>query len=121
MRIEFVRIDHIQICIPTGEELKGKSFYCDLLGLEEVEKPEALKKNGGFWLRAGDIQIHIGTEEKVSLSKRHPAFEVKQLSIIMDYLIKNGVRIRDETEIPGVKRFSFYDPWDNRIEFLEKL
>ena len=50
MKINFKKINHIQICIPKGEETKGREFYCGILGLQEIEKPESLKKNGGFWL-----------------------------------------------------------------------
>lgn len=121
MKIKFKKIDHIQICIPKGAEEKGREFYCGILGLTEIEKPEALKKNGGFWLVAGDIQIHIGTEEMEGTSKRHPAFEIESLDEAKAYLIDKGVRIKNDQAIPGVKRFSIFDFWDNRIELLEKV
>lgn len=35
-------IHHVQITIPTGEEARARAFYCDLLGLEEMEKPASL-------------------------------------------------------------------------------
>ncbi|MGV3489119.1 MAG: hypothetical protein ACO1OC_11115 [Tuberibacillus sp.] len=55
--------DHVQICIPTGEEEKARQFYGDLLGLEEIEKPDSLKPNGGVWYQVGALQLHIGTEQ----------------------------------------------------------
>lgn len=120
MHIRIRRIDHIQICIPEGEEEGGRDFYCRLLGLKEIEKPEALKKNGGFWLKAGDVQIHIGTEKmEKSTSKRHPAFEIDDLDAVKIYLQEQGIRVKEEQAIPGLKRFSFFDYWENRIEFLE--
>jgi len=75
IKIEFKRINHIQICIPKNKEDEARKFYCGLLGLEEIEKPEDLKKNGGFWLKIADIELHIGTEDQINKSKRHPAFE----------------------------------------------
>lgn len=72
------RLDHVQICIPTGVE-------------------------------AGRNR-----------SKRHPAFKVVGLNSWRDHLQRHGVRIQEETAIPGVNRFSFRDPFDNRIEFLER-
>ena len=74
--ITIKRLDHIQICIPTGKENEARRFYTDLLGLKEIPKPESLLANGGLWYQAGDIQLHIGVENEVAPSKRHPAFEI---------------------------------------------
>lgn len=120
MKIQFRKIDHVQICIPIGCEYKGREFYCGILGLEEIEKPESLKGNGGFWLNIGNIQLHIGTENLAGISKRHPAFEVDDLNKVKEYLIEKGVKIKENKKIPGINRFSIFDYWDNRIELIEK-
>lgn len=121
MKIEVKRLDHVQICIPRGAEQAAREFYTDILGFEEVEKPDALKKNGGLWYKVGDIQLHIGTEQmETNKSKRHPAFEIRKLTETKRYLGDHGVKIKEDTPIPGVERFSFFDPFENRIEFLEK-
>lgn len=120
MRIRIKRLHHVQLCIPVGEEERAREFYANTLGLEEIEKPDALKPNGGLWFNIADIQLHIGVERPQIESKRHPAFEVEDLEAIKNHLRANGVRIRDEVSIPRVKRFSFFDPFGNRIEFMEK-
>jgi catechol 2,3-dioxygenase-like lactoylglutathione lyase family enzyme len=120
MKIIFNRLNHLQICIPHGQEQKARTFYCGILGLTEIEKPESLQKNGGFWLQVNDIQIHIGTEDMHGSPKRHPAFEVEQLDKIKEYLISTDIKTKDDTKIPGFKRFSFFDYWGNRIELMEK-
>lgn len=120
MKIKFNRLNHIQICIPKGEEEKARELYCDILGLEEIEKPDILKSNGGFWLAMNSIQIHIGTEDLQGKSKRHSAFEVEDLKKVRKYLSDNHIRTKDDQPIPGFKRFSFFDYWDNRIELMEK-
>jgi len=120
MNIIFKRLDHIQVCIPIGKEDEAREFYCNILGLTEIEKPDALKPNGGLWLEIADIQLHIGAEDIENKSKRHPAFEVADLDSVKQYLIDNNIRIKEDTPIPNVKRFSFYDPFNNRIELLEK-
>ena len=121
MKIRIKRLDHVQICIPAGAEATAREFYAEVLGLEEIEKPDALKANGGLWFQAADIQLHISVEESQSKSKRHPAFEVEDSERIKEYLKARGVRIREEIPVPGLNRFSFFDPFDNRIEFMEKL
>jgi catechol 2,3-dioxygenase-like lactoylglutathione lyase family enzyme len=121
MKIQIKRIDHIQICIPFGKEDEARSFYTDVLGFTEIEKPEALKANGGLWYKAGDVELHIGAENMEGYdSKRHPAFEVENVLKVRAYLEEHGVKTQDEKPIPGVTRFSFRDPFNNRIEFLEK-
>jgi catechol 2,3-dioxygenase-like lactoylglutathione lyase family enzyme len=119
MKIEFKRIDHVQICIPRGEETKAREFYCGILGLKEIPKPEPIRANGGFWLEAGNVQLHIGVEEIQGKSKRHPAFEVNDIDRVREYLTAKGVKMREEVNIPGINRFSIFDYWDNRMELLE--
>ena len=120
MRITFNRIDHVQVCIPPGEEGRAREFYGGLLGLEEIEKPEVLRPNGGMWYKLADAQLHAGVEPVVAPSKRHPGFEVEAAEAVRAYLERNGVRTKDEAALPGVVyRFSFFDPFGNRVELLE--
>jgi catechol 2,3-dioxygenase-like lactoylglutathione lyase family enzyme len=119
--ITFKRLDHVQVCIPRGAESAAREFYGGLLGLEEIEKPEVLRANGGMWYNVADVQLHIGVEDAVAPSKRHPAFEIENIAEVRTYLERKGVRTKDEETIPGVVgRFSFFDPFGNRIELIEK-
>ena len=121
MKIQFGRLDHVQVCIPRGAEEQARDFYGHVLGLEEIEKPEVLKPNGGMWYGVADVQLHVGVEDAVAPSKRHPAFEVEDVKGVRAYLERSGVRTKDEPDVPGVvHRFSFFDPFDNRFELLEK-
>ena len=76
-----VRLHHAQITIPRGSEEQGRDFYCRVLGLPEVEKPAALEGRGGFWLRVGDVQVHVGTEDGIerTATRAHLAYEVTDL------------------------------------------
>ena len=120
MKLNFRRLDHIQLCIPPDAEKRAREFYGEVLGLREIEKPVPLKANGGLWFEIADIQLHIGVEREQSVSKRHPAFEVENIEAVRNYLEANGVRTRDENSLAGIERFSFFDPFDNRIELLER-
>lgn len=119
MKIKINRLNHVQLCIPPDAEGAARKFYGELLGLDEIEKPDVLKPNGGLWFEMGDIQLHIGVEAARAPSKRHPAFEVENLEGVRKYLHACGVRIKDEPAVPGARRFSFFDPFGNRIEFIE--
>lgn len=119
MNIKVKRLHHVQICIPPGAEDEAREFYGVLLGLNEIEKPAQLKKNGGLWFEIGDVQLHIGVEDAPASSKRHPAFEVEDLASVENYLRGRGVKLREETPAPGMDRFSFFDPFGNRFELIE--
>ncbi len=121
MKITYRRIDHIQICIPVGKEDEARVFYTGILGLIEIEKPESLAGNGGLWYQMGDIQLHIGVEENRRSSKAHPAFEVVNINAIRTYFKSLSIPVQEEIMIPGTNRFSFFDPFGNRIEFLEPM
>ena len=41
-------LHHVQITIPKETEEKAKNFYCGILGLQEIEKPELLKDEEDF-------------------------------------------------------------------------
>jgi catechol 2,3-dioxygenase-like lactoylglutathione lyase family enzyme len=117
--INFKRLDHIQICIPTGKEEEARQFYTSKLGLQEIPKPAELISNGGLWYMIADTQFHIGTEDEINKSKRHPAFEVEDIAAARLHLEQQGIKIKEETAIPGVTRFSFFDPFGNRMELLQ--
>ena len=116
--INFKRLNHLQICIPVGKEDEARKFYTDIIGLEEIPKPKELLQNWGLWYQIADIQLHIGTENEINKSKRHPAFEIENLNDAREILERNNIKVKEEIQIPGQDRFSFLDPFGNRIEFL---
>jgi hypothetical protein len=119
--INIKRLHHIQLCIPTGKEAEAKQFYCEILGLQEIPKPEILIPNGGFWLQVGDIQVHIGVEDEINKSKRHPAFEVENSEGAKKHLEKFNISINEEKPIPGQKRFSFRIRSGIELSFWKKF
>ena len=123
MKLVLERVHHAQITIPTGAENDAREFYCDFLGLKELQKPESLKGRGGFWLELGAFQIHVGTEADFdrSKTKAHLAYTVENLAAWREKLGEKGIKILEGVPIPGYDRFEFRDPFGNRIEFLQKI
>jgi catechol 2,3-dioxygenase-like lactoylglutathione lyase family enzyme len=114
-------IHHVQLTIPPDNERAAREFYCVVLGLPEIEKPQSLKARGGLWLQVGDRQVHIGVEEGVNLhsTKAHIAYEVQDLAGWRQRLGALGIEILSGIPIPGYDRFEFRDPFGNRVEFIE--
>lgn len=117
------RIHHVQITIPTGAEDAARAFYCGVLGLPEIDKPDSLKGRGGLWVALGDQQIHIGTEDGFDrlTTKAHVAYEVDDIARWRDRLEQHGAVIGDSVPIPGCERFETRDPFGNRIEFIQPI
>lgn len=116
-------LHHAQITIPKGTEEQGRQFYCGLLGLPEITKPASLEGRGGFWLQAGDRQVHVGTENgsEREATKAHLAYAVDDVKAWRTFLEEHGITILDGVPIPGYERFEFRDPFDNRIEFIQPV
>ncbi len=115
-----MRIDHIQISAPEGCEGAAREFYGAILGLTEIEKPEALRARWGCWFECGSQQLHIGVERNFRAARKaHPAFATDNLDELRATLQARGVPILDDENLPGVRRFYADDPWGNRLEFVE--
>ena len=116
-------LHHVQITIPRGAEEQGRQFYCHLLGLPEIAKPEALQGRGGFWLQVGDRQVHVGTEDgfERTRTKAHLAYQVTDVATWQKRLQENGIVVLDAVPLPGFARFEIRDPFGNRIEFIQEI
>jgi len=116
----FKAIDHIQLAAPKGSEEQARYYFVEILGFQEEEKPELLKKNGGVWFSYGKIQVHIGIEDPFyPAQKAHPAFEVENMEKLKLRLRQFGKEYKEDCKVPGAKRIYVNDPFGNRLEMLE--
>jgi catechol 2,3-dioxygenase-like lactoylglutathione lyase family enzyme len=117
-----LELDHVQLAAPSGCEPEARRFFGDLLGLEELEKPEALRSRGGAWFALdGGGQLHIGVEEPFAPARKaHPAFRVpaEELDELAQRLVAAGIRVEWDDSSAGVRRFHTADPWGNRLELI---
>lgn len=118
-----IGLHHVQITIPKGTEEQGREFYCHVLGLEEIEKPDSLKGHGGFWLQLGHHEVHVGTEEGFDrlTTKAHIAYQVEDINEWREKLAQHQIDIIDSVPIPHYERFEFRDPFGNRVEMIQKI
>jgi len=122
MKIDFKRLDHVMLCFPVGAEEEARKFYGGVLGLHELVDLGYPLPKGAIWYEIGGIQLHVRAENiPFYSSQRHPAFEVNNLEGAREVLEANGITVTYESKIPDRNRFSFRDPFGNRIEFLEML
>lgn len=114
--IQFVRLDHVLICIPEGTTALARDFYGGVLELDEIPGNHP---GGAIWFQMADIQLHLREEAAGSYSKRHPAFEVASLNEAKRALRGKGLVLEQASEINGRERVFFHDPFSNRIELLQ--
>jgi hypothetical protein len=80
-----------------------------------------VKARGGCWFRCGNQQLHIGIDAKFRpAQKAHPAFALFDLEALRTKLIAHGLKVTDDHNLPGTRRFYADDPWGNRVEFVER-
>jgi catechol 2,3-dioxygenase-like lactoylglutathione lyase family enzyme len=118
MRI--VRLDHIQLSMPSGGEPRAREFYQGILGIPEVPKPVQLAKRGGCRFERGELKIHLGVEQDFRPARKaHPALLVEDLAVLCKELRSRGYPIREDDALEGYFRIYVDDPFGNRIELVE--
>jgi catechol 2,3-dioxygenase-like lactoylglutathione lyase family enzyme len=117
-----VELHHLQIAMPKGGEASARRFYGTVLGMREVEKPEALRGRGGLWFEAGSLRLHLGLDEAfVPAKKAHPGLRVASLAAAELWLQENAVPFRRDQDLPDIRRVYVEDPFGNRLELLELI
>lgn len=111
-----LRIAHVNLSIDDVEA--ARHFYGEVLGLASLPRP-ADAGRAGCWFSLGDMELHLSQEERADNagSKRHVAFEVKDLDALRAHLLAAGAPIDEGHPMAGVRRFFARDPAGNRLEF----
>jgi catechol 2,3-dioxygenase-like lactoylglutathione lyase family enzyme len=121
--VRILAIDHIQLAMPAGEEARARAFYGSILGLAEIPKPSELAKRGGVWFQSDAVTLHLGVEADFRPARKaHPALVVDELEAFLRICQANGIETDvSQPPLEGYKRVHIFDPFGNRIEFMEKL
>jgi len=116
-----MKLDHIQLAMPEGEEENARAFFSGVLGMTEESKPLPLNERGGCWFRKGSVILHIGVDKIFTpQEKAHPAFVVADLSELAEKLKDHGHLVIWDDALPDRERFYSSDPFGNRIEFIKE-
>jgi catechol 2,3-dioxygenase-like lactoylglutathione lyase family enzyme len=113
-------LDHVQLAAPRGCEDAARTFYGDVLGMQELPKPEAIRGRGGVWFAAGEQELHIGVEEPFAPARKaHPGLVVRDIDAVRARLVAAGHEPDDNAAIAGVRRLFVHDPFGNRLELRQ--
>ncbi len=120
MQIE--AINHVQLAMPAGGEDSARRFYVDILGMAEVTKPPHLARRGGCWFERGSVKVHLGIDAEFTPAKKaHPAFTVSGLAELILRFEAAGFEVVEDKALNGYDRRYVYDPFGNRMEFMEPV
>lgn len=112
---------HVQVSIPEGGEAAARAFYVDVLGMIEIAKPPVLAARGGLWVRADDIELHLGVEADFRPARKaHPGIVVRDLDTLAEQITVRGHDVEWDDNFPGHRRFYAHDNHGNRLEFLQR-
>ena len=112
-------LHHVNVTVPKSLEDATKRFYAEVMGMQEVPKPEELRKRGGAWYQLGPVQLHLSIEnlEGAPVSKRHVCYTVTDLAAAEERFRSFGVEIiPDDQPMPDWPRFYGRDPGGNKLE-----
>jgi len=121
--IDFASIHHVSL--PVTDLEKAKTFYGDVLGLKEIERPPF--DFPGAWYQIGQQQLHLIVYESAQTLRRRDNMDTKDghLAIrVMDYYETLAYLKCQNVEIDarpkstsGFAQIFCKDPDNNLIEF----
>lgn len=117
------RLQHTTIPMPPGGNEEARRFYGSVLGLPEKPVPSSLDASRIVWFSVSEDgdELHLLTQEDVDpgVSGQHLCLVVDNLDEIRAELEGDGVEIGEEPTIHNRPRFSFRDPFGNKVEITE--
>jgi catechol 2,3-dioxygenase-like lactoylglutathione lyase family enzyme len=109
------RLDHVNVTTPEELEEETLTWYRDILGLEQIDKPPGTRTRGA-WFAIGDAQLHVSIDEHNPHKSAHFAVLVDDYDAVIARLRAAGSHIEQANVIPGRHRFFTRDPAGNLVE-----
>lgn len=117
------RLQHTSITMPPGGKEEARRFYAGILGLTEIPAPPIMSEDRLIWFAVSDDgdELHLVVDDtfEPSRNRQHLCMVVHDLATIRKTLDDAGVQTEDELPIAFRPRFSFRDPFNNKIELTE--
>jgi catechol 2,3-dioxygenase-like lactoylglutathione lyase family enzyme len=122
MSIGIIKLNHVNVTVPSALEDAAKHFYGTVVGLRQIPKPEGTRQNIGAWYEFGGVQLHLSTEDDVqnATSDRHVCYQVADAASAELHFRQAGIEIIPDPRPPkGTSRFFLRDPGGNMIEITQ--
>ncbi len=116
---KLTQLDHTSLCV--GDIDKAEWFYGELLGLDQIPRPDF--GFPGAWFQAGTIPLHLTTGgdmpggEQLRPQNGHLAFLTDNFDEMLQQLAEAEIDWYELPNSPSALRQVFFrDPWGNMIE-----
>jgi len=119
MSIGIVKINHVNVTVPSALESAARDFYGVVLGLKQIPKPAGPRQNVGAWYELGESQLHLSVEDGVQndTSDAHVCYQVDDIGAAESEFLNAGIDIiPDPRPVSGQSRFFVRDPGGNLLE-----
>ena len=115
-----MKLHHVNLTVPVGRSTPIAAFYCDVLGLRRIPRPE--NERAGVWLEMADgTQLHLSERDGSPHPEQHFALMVDNLSAVRVRLGEAGATFHPADDLFNTGGRGFvYDPAGNRIELIAK-
>lgn len=111
-----VRLDHVNVAMPAGEEALADSFYKELLGFTVRPKAEGAP---GRWYVGEGFEVHLGVDPQFRAAKTaHPAIVVSGIDRLAERLEAADAAWEWDRSDPSTRRILAFDPFGNRVELI---
>lgn len=109
--------------MPEDGNDEARRFYGGVLGMTEKPVPSSLDASRIVWFSVSDDgdELHLLAHDDFEPSQngQHFCFVVRDLETVRNALIADGIEIGEEPHIHNRPRFSFRDPFNNKVEITE--
>lgn len=110
-------VHHVNLVISVGGVARAVDFYDRVLGFRVLTKLGS--GEGGAWLRAGDVELHLSEREGAQHPDAHIALVVQDVETARRRARRHGATWRDAEPLVGVDRGFVVDPDGNLIELIQ--
>jgi len=111
-------VDHVQLPIPLGASSKARSFYAEVLELQELRGP-AFERPGTLHFSLGWQRLDLTEGHYIGIAPQaHLALQVIDLERLALRLHRAG-HLVDDAPLLAEHRFYVEDPFGNRLELIE--
>src|SRR5689334_9310171 len=113
-----MRLHHVNLVCGPGLVPAARDFWCDVMGLVEVER-HGRSARPGAWLDAGPFQIHLSERDEPQSPDAHVAIAVDDVASVRQRCVEAGAPWEDAEPLFGDGRGFTRDPAGNRVEIVD--
>ncbi len=119
LTMRFLGLDHLQLHVPADSVEAAHAFYCLALGFQDLDLPQGLGGEGGFWMAVPECSFWVGPTAEAASSKI--VLEVPDIESSQIELEGYSIETRHLPSTVGFERLEFTDPFGHTWQLVARL